>query len=56
MDHIDQKLSTDSLDEKFDPAIRASLGLAKKVLNRYYNMTDWSEVYRIAMGKHLDSP
>jgi hypothetical protein len=51
MDVIDEKLTTDSLDRtKFDPAIRASLGLAKKTLNRYYNMTDWSEVYRIAMG------
>jgi hypothetical protein len=51
MDVIDEKLTNDSLNRaEFDASIRASLGLAKKTLNRYYNMTDWSEVYRIAMG------
>ena len=55
MDVIDEKLTTDSLNRsKFDASIRASLGLAKKTLNRYYNMTDWSEVYRIAMGTCLN--
>jgi hypothetical protein len=52
MDVIDEKLTTQSLDcSRFDASIRASLGIAKKTLNRYYNMTDWSEVYRIAMGE-----
>lgn len=50
MDHIDERLTTDSLNESYSPAIRAAAGLAKKTLNRYYNMTDHSEVYRIAMG------
>ena len=51
MDVIDERLTSDSLNRsKYDASIRASLGLAKKTLNRYYNMTDWSEVYRIAMG------
>jgi hypothetical protein len=50
MDVIDEKLTTDSLDRTYDAPIHASLGLAKKTLNRYYNMTDWSEVYQIAMG------
>jgi hypothetical protein len=36
----------------YDASIRASLGLAKKTLNWYYNMTDWSEVYHIAMGTY----
>jgi hypothetical protein len=55
MDIIDEKLTMDSLDRaKLDSSIRASLGLAKKTLNRYYNMTDWSEVYRIAMGACMD--
>jgi hypothetical protein len=54
MDMIDEKLTNDSLDRsKFDTSIRASLGLAKKTLNRYYNMTDWSELYRIAMGMYF---
>ena len=58
MDVIDEKLATDSasLDHKtYDASIRASLVLTKKTLNRYYNMTDWSEVYRIAMGKQSTS-
>jgi hypothetical protein len=50
MDHIDETLTTDSLNNKFEPSIRAALGLAKKTINRYYNKTDHSEVYRIAMG------
>lgn len=50
MDHIDKILTTNSLDNKFESSIRAALGLAKKTLNCYYNKTDHSEVYRIAMG------
>ncbi|KAI0040527.1 hypothetical protein FA95DRAFT_1502731 [Auriscalpium vulgare] len=52
MDHIDKVFSTQSLNKSFDPAIRASLGIAKRTLNKYYNMTDWSEVYRMAMVLH----
>jgi hypothetical protein len=51
MDVIDERLTSDLLNRsKYDVSIRASLGLAKKTLNCYYNMTDWSEVYCIAMG------
>ena len=53
MDHIDEVLSSQSLDRRYDVSIRASLGLAKKTLNRYYSITDMSEVYRIAMGMYL---
>ena len=38
---------------KYKPSIWASLNLAKKTLNCYYNLTDASEVYRIAMGMFL---
>ena len=31
-------------------AIRAALAIGKSAMNRYYNKTDQSEVYRIAMG------
>jgi hypothetical protein len=56
MDHIDKILTTDSLNKKeFESAICAALGLAKKMLNQYYNETDHTEVYRIAIGAfHLD--
>jgi hypothetical protein len=50
MDHIDETMTDNSLDLKFEPSIRATLGIAKKTLNRYYNATDQSEVYHIAMG------
>ena len=51
MDHIDEKLTSDAVNHtKYEPSIRASLSLAKKTLNRYYDLTDASEVYRIAMG------
>ena len=53
MDHIDEVLSLQSLDCRYDVSICTSLGLAKKTLNRYYSMTDMSEVYRIAMGMYL---
>lgn len=51
MDMIDRKLMTDSITHTYELAIRASFRLAKKTLNCYYSMTDWSEVYRIAMGE-----
>ncbi|OBZ79481.1 putative AC9 transposase [Grifola frondosa] len=52
MDHVDERLTTDSINRAFDPAVRASLGLAKKTLNRYYSKTDLSETYRTAMVLH----
>jgi len=53
MDHIDTHLATASKNLKYSPAIRAALALGKSHLNKYYNMTDHSEVYRIAMSKLL---
>lgn len=54
MDHIDDVLTNQSLDNAtFSPAIRAACTLSKRTLNRYYNKTDHSENYRIAMGMCL---
>jgi hypothetical protein len=50
MDYINDCLTTHSKNRALSPAIKASLGLGKKTLNRYYSLTDSSEVYRIAMG------
>ena len=51
MDLLDEQLTNNSLNHaRFNVSIRASLGVAKWTLNHYYN-TDWSEVYRIAMGE-----
>ncbi|KAG1898335.1 uncharacterized protein F5891DRAFT_955709 [Suillus fuscotomentosus] len=52
MDLIDDKLTSYSQDHKYLPAICAAVCLAKKTLNRYYELTDTSEVYRIAMVLH----
>lgn len=51
MDHIDKVLAT-SLDSpyNFSIAIRAALAIGKIAMNRYYNKTDHSEVYRVSMG------
>ncbi|KAF9554476.1 hypothetical protein CPC08DRAFT_615321, partial [Agrocybe pediades] len=52
MDIINDRLTEKTNDNTLSPAIRASLGLAKKTLNRYYSKTDDIEVYRIAMVLH----
>src|SRR6267154_761119 len=51
MDLIDEKLTAYSKNHKYQPSICAAVGLAKKTLNQYYQLTDSSEVYCIAMGK-----
>jgi hypothetical protein len=57
MDHIDQVFTNCIIKkEQLEPAIRAALGLAKRTLNRYYSLTDLSEVYRIAMGAFFSGP
>jgi hypothetical protein len=53
MDFINDKLTAHAHDRTLSPAIKASLALGKKTLNRYYSLTDSSEVYRIAMGAWL---
>jgi len=52
MDYIDEVFTTGMLGQQhFDPAIRAAVGLAKRTLNKYYERTDLSKLYRISMGK-----
>ena len=51
MDHIDTHLATATQNTDYSPSIRAALAIGKQTLNRYYNKTDHSEIYRIAMGK-----
>jgi hypothetical protein len=50
MDHIDEHLATAATSPKYSPAIKAALAIGKKTINRYYDKTDHSEVFRIAMG------
>ena len=51
MDHLDQHLATSALNLALPASIRAATTLGKRTLNKYYMMTDHSEVYRIVMGK-----
>lgn len=53
MDHIDEHLATAATDNKYSLAIKAALAIGKKTLNRYYDKTDHSEVFRIAMGRNF---
>ncbi|KAG1742793.1 uncharacterized protein EDB91DRAFT_1007049, partial [Suillus paluster] len=53
MDLIDEKLTTYSHNRQYHPSIRSAVQLAKVTLNRYYQLTDQSEVYHIAMVLHL---
>jgi hypothetical protein len=55
MDHIDEYLATACQNIKYSKAIRSALVLGKQTLNRYYDKTDHSDVYRIAMGKYIHS-
>jgi hypothetical protein len=51
MDYIDQQLTDSALDPKYSKSIKTAITLGKRTLNRYYNITDHSEIYRITMGK-----
>ena len=57
MDHIDNVFTNACLPGSMNnPAIRAAIEVAKKTLNRYYTLTDLSELYRIAMGEFGSTP
>ena len=51
MDRMHADLVTASTNENYSPAIRAALKIGKKLLDKYYSITDNSEIYRIAMSK-----
>lgn len=51
MDDMDGELADAAINSNYSPAVRAAVTLAKKTLNRYYDKTDNTEIYRISMGK-----
>ena len=55
MGHIDKHLVTAAIDNVYPLAIKAALAIGKKTLNRYYDKTDHSEVFRIAMGMYFST-
>jgi hypothetical protein len=51
MDYLDTVLNNAiNSPEKYCQAIRTAITVGKRTLTRYYNKTDYSEVYRTAMG------
>jgi transposase len=56
MDRVDKDFATrlsetnTALAPKSAAAIQAALALGKRTMNKYYERTDYSELYRIAMG------
>lgn len=50
MDLIDERLATDMTNIDLDPAIRVAIGCAKRTINHYYDKSDESAAYRIAMS------
>ena len=53
MDHIDEHLATAATNRVYPLAIKAALAIGKRTLNRYYNQTDHSDVFRIAMSTYF---
>ena len=53
MDLIDKNLATAALDNCYEPSVQAALLVGKKLLNKYYDMTDQLELYRITMSMYL---
>lgn len=50
MDRMHDNLTVACENEDYSPALRAALKMGKGLLDKYYSLTDTSEVYRIAMG------
>jgi len=51
MDAIDRAFTTASMDgDHFSLPIKIALELGKHIMNKYYNLTDESEIYRVSIG------
>jgi hypothetical protein len=50
MDKMHAELTAAVENINYSPALRAALSLGKNLLDKYYSLSDESEVYRIATG------
>ncbi len=50
MDKMHNELTAASQNTEYSPVLQVALRLGKKLLNKYYSLTNNSEVYCIAMG------
>lgn len=56
MDTIDRAFTTAAMDdEEFCLPIKLGLELGKRIMNKYYNLTDESEIYHVSIGNFLFS-
>lgn len=52
MDAIDEAFGTGTIDQQeLSRPIRYALSLGKRTLNKYYDLSDDSDIYQLAMGK-----
>ncbi|KIK04055.1 hypothetical protein K443DRAFT_93909 [Laccaria amethystina LaAM-08-1] len=52
MNHIDEHLATTAENSHYSVALHSALAIGKQTLNKYYNKTNYSEVYQITMILH----
>ncbi len=51
MDTIDHAFTTASMDgEEFCLPIKLGLEIGKRIMNKYYNLMDESEIYRVSIS------
>jgi hypothetical protein len=50
MDTINEVLAMNALSSKYSVTIHVALSVGKKMLNHYYEKTDLSNTYQVAMG------
>jgi len=54
MNTIDQCFATASLDDtRFSLPLKVALDLGKRIMNKYYDLTDESEIYHVSISKFL---
>ena len=50
IDHLNEHLASAAVSQKYNHVIRAAILIGKRTLNQYYDRTDQSELYQIAIG------
>ena len=53
MDRLDEILSGHVEEEDYSHSVRKAAAIGKRLLNKYYSLTDVSDVYRISMSANL---
>ena len=53
MDHMHAELTNAAENIDYSPVLHATLKLGINLLNKYYSLTDDSEVYQIAISKSI---